>query len=336
MPTLAASCAQVILRLINFVPDPSKSLSDFHLKILEKIQDGSALPIIDASEFTEAVMAETGSADVGLFSYDIFRPSQLDSAFYAIMSSATLGEALKTASHFSVLLSERTPLVVTEDDGAITINFTGVHSLGVSRQYIDCCMSTLMGLVHWLLPWEKPVPSSAYFSYEEPSGTERLQSVFGEKLSFSNNINKICFSAADSVRPLGTSNPILKIFHWDHASEQLAKRRLKLSPAVRNLIHAGLTLGRDVALDRVARDLNLGSRTLQNRLEDEGTGFKALYDDCRRELAGELLKVPNTTVMAIAEKLNFRDSSSFHKACNRWFGCPPGIYRTQIIGANYR
>ncbi|MGU1062089.1 helix-turn-helix domain-containing protein [Pseudomonas aeruginosa] len=34
----------------------------------------------------------------------------------------------------------------------------------------------------------------------------------------------------------------------------------------------------------------------------------------------------------ISELLGFKEPSSFHKACMRWFGMPPGHYRAQLLG----
>ncbi|MPR02272.1 AraC family transcriptional regulator [Pseudomonas sp. MAFF 212408] len=331
MPMLAASCAHVVLRLINCVPNPSLALTVFHAELMEKIQNQSMLAILTASTFIEAVAAEAGDVEVGLASYAMFHPGQLSSHFYAIMSSATLGEAMKTASHFSVLSSDRTPLVARDESGVISVNFLGIESLGVARHYIDCCMSTFMGLTHWLEPWDRPLPDSASFSYDEPRDLARLEAVFGKNLSFGCPINKITFASETAKKPLATANAALRIHHMSHASEELARRQVKLAPAVRNHIYIGLTLSKDVSLEIVARELNLGSRTLQNRLDDESTGFRELFDECRRQLAGELLRLQNSTVTAIAQRLKFRDSSSFHKACNRWFGCPPGSYRSRVL-----
>ncbi|WP_455921807.1 AraC family transcriptional regulator ligand-binding domain-containing protein [Pseudomonas putida] len=331
MPTLSASCAEVFLRLVTYIPNPSSALEALHREITQKVSAGERLPLAQLASFIDIIHKDSGDSDVSLHSYEIFRPALLDTHFYAVMSSATLGEALKVAAQFSVLLSDKTPLVITDEAGGVAVNFIGLKSLGVSRQYIDSSMSTLMGLAHWLQPWEKPTPSEVYFTYEMPQDCSHLHALFGENLSFSQVANKICFSQKDSSVELATANPILKLYHLSHANEELAKHRYRLTPSVRNNIYIALTLGGEVTLERMASELHLGARTLQHRLEDEGTGFREIFDDCRRELAAELLRTPNSTMAEIAERLDFRDSSSFHKACNRWFGCPPGSYRTTLL-----
>ncbi|RMO04723.1 Transcriptional regulator, AraC family [Pseudomonas cichorii] len=332
MPTLAASCAQVILRLASSISTPSQSLQSLYSEVEMSVQDGSRVEIAKAVRLIEMITSESGDPETGLQAYGLFQPGQLNSQLYAIMSSSTLGEALRTAEQYSILLTDGTPLSITEEKGTITLNFLRLESLNVTRQYIDCCLSTFVGLTHWLLPWSKPVPVAATFSYMKPECCEALESVFGSNLTFSSDINRISYSLKDCARPLSTANPSLKIHHVNHTNEELSLRQYRISPVVKNHIFVSLSAGSPISLAQVALKLNLSTRTLQNRLDDESTGFLNLLDECRRELANQFLCFTDYTVMSIAEKLSFRDGSSFHKACNRWFGCPPGLYRNKSIG----
>ncbi|MCU1739300.1 MULTISPECIES: AraC family transcriptional regulator [unclassified Pseudomonas] len=329
MPTLAASCVQVILRLATDVLAPSIAFRKLCLDVEAKIQDGSRLDIVEVSKLVAAITEASGNPEVGLSAYGLFQPGQLNSQLYAIMSSATLEEALSTVERYSTLLGDGMPLSLTEEADSLSIHFLRIESLNLTRQYIDCCLSTTVGLTHWLLPWEKPMPIAAAFSYKRPADCTRLEAVFGKHLTFSQPVNKITYALSDCKRSLATANAALRLYHLNHTNEELSKRQYRIASAVKNHIFVGLSSGKTVSLESIARQLNLSVRTLQNRLEDESTGFRSLVDDCRCQLASQLLCFTSDTIMSIAEKLNFRDSSSFHKACNRWFGCPPGLYRSQ-------
>ena len=63
--------------------------------------------------------------------------------------------------------------------------------------------------------------------------------------------------------------------------------------------------------DTVAQTLHLSQRTLQRRLQEEGTSFQTLLDDTRRELAEQYLAQPNMTLLEIAYLLGFADPSNF-------------------------
>ena len=79
--------------------------------------------------------------------------------------------------------------------------------------------------------------------------------------------------------------------------------------------------------DVVAQALHLSQRTLQRRLQEEGTSFQALLDDTRRELAEQYLAQPAMTLLQIAYLLGFADPSNFFRAFRRWFDATPGEYR---------
>lgn len=72
-----------------------------------------------------------------------------------------------------------------------------------------------------------------------------------------------------------------------------------------------------------AKQLNLSSRTLHRRLNEEGTSFRDVLDGVRRRLAKEYLKSKNLGVKETAYLLGYRDTANFRRAFTRWYGFPP-------------
>ena len=62
-------------------------------------------------------------------------------------------------------------------------------------------------------------------------------------------------------------------------------------------------------------------------LREEGQGFQVLKDDLRRDAAVEYLGRHELSLMDIAERLGFSESSTFHRAFKKWTGVSPGEYR---------
>lgn len=77
----------------------------------------------------------------------------------------------------------------------------------------------------------------------------------------------------------------------------------------------------------MAQALLLSQRTLQRRLQEEGTSYQQLLDDTRRELAEQYLGQVDLTLLEVAYLLGFADPSNFFRAFRRWFGETPGEYR---------
>lgn len=76
----------------------------------------------------------------------------------------------------------------------------------------------------------------------------------------------------------------------------------------------------------IASELGVDERTLRRRLTAEGTSYRALLDEVRATLAGELLG-SGLTVEETARRLGYSETSAFTHAHTRWHGGPPSSRR---------
>lgn len=81
------------------------------------------------------------------------------------------------------------------------------------------------------------------------------------------------------------------------------------------------------SLEDCASSLALTPQTLRRRLRDEGTGFRTLVADLRRDAAIHLLARPDLSLQQIAGMVGFSESSTFHRAFKKSTGVAPGEYR---------
>ncbi len=80
-------------------------------------------------------------------------------------------------------------------------------------------------------------------------------------------------------------------------------------------------------MSAMARAMGMSARTLQRRLEGEGTSFERVLDDVRRDLAVQHLVNPSISSYEIAGLVGFTEPSPFFRAFRRWFGCTPKEWR---------
>ena len=73
-------------------------------------------------------------------------------------------------------------------------------------------------------------------------------------------------------------------------------------------------------------------RTLARRLETEGTTFRELVDDVRRQLALEHVARRTASFSEITDQLGFSHVAAFHRAFRRWTGQTPLEYRRRAGG----
>jgi AraC-like DNA-binding protein len=126
-------------------------------------------------------------------------------------------------------------------------------------------------------------------------------------------------------RPVPTADPGLSRIVTAHAEQLLAA----LAPAadmltarVRRQLAEGMANG-PMTLTQVARRLHLSERSLQRRLEAEGTRFAQLVDEVRRELALRYIADERLALGEVAYLLGFAEPSPFHRAFKRWTGTTP-------------
>ena len=78
---------------------------------------------------------------------------------------------------------------------------------------------------------------------------------------------------------------------------------------------------------RVSRALNMSVRSLQRKLAQEGTSFKAILDESRHQLALQYVRDSELPLREITGRLGFSDPGNFARAFRRWEGISPNRYR---------
>ncbi|WP_095152762.1 AraC family transcriptional regulator ligand-binding domain-containing protein [Pseudomonas sp. Irchel s3b5] len=72
---------------------------------------------------------------------------------------------------------------------------------------------------------------------------------------------------------------------------------------------------------------HLLERTAARRLKALGWSFSELLDEYRRCRAEDFLQAADLELVEISDRLGYSDVQSFNRACLRWLGCAPGVYR---------
>jgi AraC-like DNA-binding protein len=142
--------------------------------------------------------------------------------------------------------------------------------------------------------------------------------------------NAIVFRAGDAERKFVTRNAELlgllapqfeNELEQENADENFIER-------VRLAIQQKLT-GRRPTIEDIADALHISSRTLQRRLQEEGSSFQRVLEDARHQLARSFL---NNSVLELNEAaylLGYEDGNSFVRAFRGWEGVPPATWREQ-------
>jgi len=81
---------------------------------------------------------------------------------------------------------------------------------------------------------------------------------------------------------------------------------------------------------KVAEALAMSTRSLERRLNEEGTNYTAVLRELRRDLAMQYLRDKTLGVGQIAWLLGYSEVSSFNHAFRRWTSASPKTVRSSI------
>ncbi len=80
-------------------------------------------------------------------------------------------------------------------------------------------------------------------------------------------------------------------------------------------------------LSDLARHLAVSQRSLQAKLNEEGTTYQAVLDSVRQQLATAYLEDDTMSLAEITFLLGYADQSAFNHAFRKWAGDSPPRYR---------
>ena len=104
-----------------------------------------------------------------------------------------------------------------------------------------------------------------------------------------------------------------------------------LTGSIRRLLRQCLTSRQCSAAD-IARQLGIHERTLNRRLQAEGTSFRQELEQVRHAASQQLLAGTTQALAEIATSLGYADASAFSRAFKRWSGVTPAHWRAEHDG----
>jgi AraC-like DNA-binding protein len=249
----------------------------------------------------------------------------------AARSSATLREGLVRMARYASLVYPGIECTLEEADGeARWTQRTPGHARGLGRHPHEYGLAYVLS--HAREQTGSPFAASrVWFAHARPPDLAPLYRFFATReLDFGAEASGFAFSLGELEHPMKGDDPRLLA-----TAEDLAELALRAQPragafaAFASIVAARLepVLTDDASIEAVARGLHMSPRTLQRRLDEEGTRFSEVVDSVRERLAREWLRDESRTLSEIGYALGFADLATFSRAFKRWTGKPPGAWR---------
>lgn len=287
-------------------------------------------PANQVSALWDIALSHCDDPAIGLSAARSFKPVTFDAMGYAMMSSANLHDALQRGIRYSRIVGDVTTARLTPLVAGMRLDLHwNVGQVAAPRQQFEFTALLLLTFFRWMAG--RPLrPLAVGLAHPVPLDRRPYDKAFGCPLVFDAPQYSFSFAHADLMAPLSTANAQLAELHSRYAEERLEQLDGgQTTSCVRKLMLQGLPDGEPTRAS-VAGALSMSPRTLQRRLQDEGTSFHQLLDVTRRNLAERYLASHAVALAEAACLLGFADQSTFTRAVKRWFKQPPQQMRAQL------
>ena len=256
------------------------------------------------------------------------KPAHFQLFASTMLSSATLGDAIDKILKYQRLISDGGAFSMLSQDQITTLIYTPSAS-NFSYHQIDAVMVAILGLARWLLARDI-VPLKVTLSHNYQDGLPQYQALYGCDVECGHLQNSMQLNTSLIQETLPGFDQGLAAVH-----EQIADTQLKrlIEPDIFTRVQEQL-LASDVGVsrDEIAAQLAMSGRSLQRKLQEQGSSFQKLHDEYRHQQSLTLLANKELSLMDISLQLGFSESSTFYRAFKRWQSVTPGEYRQQLNG----
>ena len=256
------------------------------------------------------------------------KTERLNPVSLAALSTETFGAAVSQMARYKQLTCPE-EIRQEKDDQEWSIQFRWLLAEEVEPTVlIECCFAWVLSIAR-LGTGTRLSPLRLEF-VQPRAHVKTLERHFGCHVVSGAPKNAIVFRPADAERPFVTRNAELLAMLAPQFEEELRRENGEENflERVRIAIQLKLT-GRRPTIEDIADALHVSSRTLQRRLQEEGSSFQRLLDEARHQLARHYL---NNSVLELNEAaylLGYEDGNSFVRAFRTWEGVPPSRWREQ-------
>jgi AraC-like DNA-binding protein len=242
--------------------------------------------------------------------------------------SPDVGTALRTlVSHFR--FHNQGAVTHLEVDGDVASFTFDIYEPGIAAidQTCDGAVAIMLNTMRALCgpAW---APLQARFAHRQPEDIRPFRQFFGVPLAFDTEQSGLVFASHWLGRTLSASDPELTRLLQQQIEALQRGGEDDLPGQVRAVLRTSLLAGRGAA-DDVAALFGMHSRTLSRRLRACGTSFQQLVDECRYEIARQMLENTSLDVSDVAASLDYADASAFTRAFRRWSGTTPVQWRSR-------
>lgn len=309
--------------------DPQPLLLHYGFDPARLAEAGARLSIPRYMRLGHAAIQLTGDPGLGLRMGQFSRLSQAGLAGVTAAQAPNVREAARTLTRFEALYGSnyRGQSSFVEDAEGAWLRFYSISPYNAFNRFV--VDSIIAGWVHQLssLAQHRVQAQRIDIEFETPVYADQYNALGDIHFSAEANqlrLNQQTLALRNPQHCPSTWNLLLQL--CERELEQLTRTR-SLRERITRLLGPMLNGGREPDLEEVAARLKLPTWTLRRKLAEEGTQFRAILNDTRRDLAMTYIRDTELAFGEIAYLLGFASAQAFQRAFRRWNNQTPGEFR---------
>ena len=299
--------------------------------------DPARVEVVDARESIESMAAlvraiwiELDDEFMGCTRSSVKRGAFAVMVEYAFASETVLEAIYKGLAFYRVVSNDIASMLIEEGDRVTLEVAFAEPELDPDHYFVEFWLIIWHRLACWLAGETLPL-LSAELSYDKPDRYfDEFRRLFPCDLVFNQACCRLNFHRRDLITPIRRSKQEVRDM-IDNAPLDLMTIPASDSSVARQVYVALRPWGDGVftprSLDEIAQQLNMSSVVMRRALRAEGTSFRQVGEDIRRELACARLRNSQDSVEDIAADVGYLETRSFSRAFRAWTGQSPSEFR---------
>ncbi|VVP91589.1 HTH-type transcriptional activator RhaR [Pseudomonas fluorescens] len=324
-PTLLPAIEELLAR--GIAREPLEAL--FRRSLFELRTPFMRVPLFLSRRFWAFALEQTGDPSIGLAAGRRFVSTATNGLTYLFDVAASLESACAYFERFFPFFSGHFQARVVRDGDAVELRLLDVGSVKASAPIADYILISLCSMLR-----RKFLASG--LTRDPILGVDLAFPCTGHPDDHAQAFRApVRFARAQHGVRLDPQLFVTALTPGNHELEQtlvelLEQTRRNSEPTL--LEQVSDHLAADLAganWQRFCEGQHLIERTAARRLKALGWSFSELRDEYRRCRAEDLLQAGELELVEISDRLGYSDVQSFNRACLRWLGCAPGVYRAR-------
>lgn len=227
-----------------------------------------------------------------------------------------------TAILENLVLHTNATIVALQEEGDIaTLTLDAIPIEADTRQYVMLSVGVARNLLEQTAKRSVKLIEVSFLGEDEGVG-QLARRHFGCPVRFNAERNALYFHRRFLDSPIEGSDTAY------HAiiERYLTTTRTEASGSTRDAVYGEISRQMEFGactLEDVAKKFRCEPRSLQRRLKDEGTSFRDLVDEWRKQRAHSLVTNTRLPLSEVSLAMGYADQSVFSRAFQRWYGETP-------------